>query len=79
MRFGHERGVMRWDARVWLLNERLTHMETEITALENTQAKQADPALEQSAREKLTQLNAEREDVLRQLRALGPAPRAKMG
>ncbi len=92
MRYGRERGVIRWDAHAWMLSERLEQVEAEIATLE-TLPTQGEPhaasgrVTQQTSRprerqvmaETLAQLNAERDELLRQLQALGPSPRAKMG
>lgn len=92
MRYGRERGVLRWDARAWMLSERIEQVEAELatlaasttqgesqTSAESAMQRMPRPHERQAALERLAQLTTERDDLLRQLRALGPSPRAKMG
>ncbi|HUY78646.1 MAG TPA: hypothetical protein VMV29_17935 [Ktedonobacterales bacterium] len=92
MHMGRERGVMRWDARHWMLSDRLEQVEARLTRLTRltTPANPAEapadaaprmrsPKEERAVREEVARLTTEREDLRRQLRALGPSPRAKMG
>ena len=110
MQTGRERGVMRWDARHWMLTDRLDQVVARLARL-TTLAAPADapadaptdapanpapdaapanatpdgaprmrsPKEERAIREEVARLTTEREDLRRQLRALGPSPRAKMG
>lgn len=93
MHMGRERGVMRWDARHWILSDRLDQVESRLTRLSAIATPAADtptpptdaaprmraPREERAIREEVARLTTEREDLRRRLRALGPSPRAKMG
>jgi len=89
MQTGRERGVMRWDARHWMLSERLDQVEARLARLSAlatptpTRAGEPprlrSPKEERAIREEVSRLASEREDLRGQLRALGPSPRAKMG
>jgi len=71
MKMGRERNVLRWDAHVALLRDRIARVEAALLALGEPTA----PA----ERERAGQLGAELTDLRRRLRGLGPSPRAKMG
>ena len=89
MHMGRERGVMRWDARHWMLTDRLEQVEARLTRLTmltppaeapaDAAPRMRSPKEERAVREEVARLTTEREDLRRQLRALGPSPRAKMG
>ncbi len=71
MQGGRERNILRWDLRAALLRPRLERVEAELAALgvpdgPKTRARQE-------------RLVAERIELMRKLRALGPTPTAKMG
>ncbi len=93
MHMGRERGVMRWDARHWMLTDRLEHVEARLARLSivatpddesadaphNPAPRMRSPKEERALRDEITRLTAERDDLRAQPRALGPSPRAKMG
>jgi len=71
MQGGRERNILRWDLHAALLQPRLERIESELAALgvpdgPKTRARQE-------------RLLAERAELLRKLRTLGPSPTAKMG
>ncbi|HLZ25176.1 MAG TPA: hypothetical protein VKQ30_23895 [Ktedonobacterales bacterium] len=67
MKMGRERAVLRWDIHASLLQERIARTEQALSSL-------GAPA-NQRTRERAAELA----DLRRQLAALGPTPRAKMG
>ena len=88
MQMGRERGVMRWDVRHSLISDRLALVEARLARLNPSVALDApigatpplrSPKEERAIREESARLTTEREELRRQLRALGPSPRAKMG
>ncbi len=68
MWMGRERGIIRWDIHFSLLTMRLRRAEAALQALG-----------ERENGNKRARLEAEVRDLQRQLNALGPSPRAKMG
>ena len=68
---GRERNIMRWDLRATLLRNQLARLDERLARLDA-----ADVSSRQGQREALL---AERAELARQLAALGPDPRAKMG
>ena len=71
MKMGRERAVLRWDVHASLLQERIARAEQALAAL-------GAPGNPRN-RERAAQLTAELAELRRQLAALGPSPRAKMG
>jgi hypothetical protein len=71
MKMGRERAVLRWDAHAALLGQRLARAEEQLAAM-------SAPGVGRD-RERLARLTREIEELRRQLQALGPSPRAKMG
>ena len=71
MKMGRERAVLRWDIHATLLQERIARVEQALASLESPPGPRT--------RERAAQLTAELADLRRQLAALGPTPRAKMG
>jgi hypothetical protein len=69
---GRERNIMRWDLRVSLLREQIARLDERLARL--SPSNDSSPAATQ--REGLT---AQRAELARQLDAMGPDPRAKMG
>ena len=69
---GRERNIMRWEARVSLLREQIARLDERLARLGT--ANGSSPAAAQ--REGLM---AQRADLARELDAMGPDPRAKMG
>ncbi len=68
---GRERNIMRWELRATLLRNQMARLDERLARLDAT-----DVSSRQSQREALL---AERAELARQLAALGPDPRAKMG
>ena len=68
---GRERNIMRWDLRATLLRNQMARVDERLARLDA-----ADVSSPQGKREALL---AERAELARQLAALGPDPRAKMG
>ncbi len=88
MQMGRERGVMRWDVRHSLISDRLAQVEARLARLTPPAARDTpigdappmrSPKEERAIREESARLTTEREELRRQLCALGPSPRAKMG
>lgn len=71
MKMGRERAVLRWDIHASLLEERIGRAEQLLTSL--------GAPVNQKGRERAAQLTTELRELRRQLAALGPTPRAKMG
>jgi hypothetical protein len=69
---GRERNIMRWDLRVSLLREQIARMDERLARLSAANGSSSTA----TQREGLT---AQRAELARQLDALGPDPRAKMG
>ena len=74
MKMGRERGVLGWDIHRYLLTE-------EIDRIQEEQARLFRGAPDDAAsnRQRRDQLAARLAELKRQLRALGPSPRARMG
>jgi hypothetical protein len=74
MKMGRERGVLDWDIHRYLLTE-------EIDRIQDEQARQARGAAGDAAgnRQRRDQLATRLAELKRQLRVLGPSPRARMG
>jgi hypothetical protein len=68
MRGAHERNVLRWEARLALLEARIAWLEREL-------ARAGDPARAEQREQTVWQLQQARLERA----ALGPAPRPKMG
>ena len=68
MRGAHERNVLRWEARLALLEARIAWLEREL-------ARPGDPARAELREQTVHQLQQARHERA----ALGPAPRPKMG
>jgi hypothetical protein len=68
---GRERNIMRWELRATLLRDQIARLDERLARLDAT-----DTPSTQGRREALL---AERAQLARQLDALGPDPRAKMG
>lgn len=68
---GRERNIMRWELRATLLRNQIARLDERLARLDA-----ADVPSPQGQREALL---AERAQLARQLDALGPDPRAKMG
>ncbi len=68
---GRERNIMRWELRATLLRDQIARLDERLARLDAT-----DVPSPQGQREALL---AERAQLARQLDALGPDPRAKMG
>jgi hypothetical protein len=71
MKMGRERAVLRWDVRSALLTQQLARAERQLATFE-------EPAGARE-RERVARLTQEIEQIRRELQALGPSPRAKMG
>lgn len=71
MKMGRERAVLRWDIHASLLEERIVRAEQALSSV--------GPPTGSRTRERIAQLTDELADLRRQLAALGPSPRAKMG
>lgn len=71
MKMGRERAVMRWDVHASLIEDRIAKLEQQLAPL--------NAAAGPRERERAHRLNDELVDLHRQLRAIGPSPRAKMG
>ncbi len=71
MKMGRERATLRWDVHAALLGQRLARAEGQLAAL-------SAPGADRD-RERVARLTREIEELRRQLQALGPSPRAKMG
>jgi hypothetical protein len=69
---GRERNIMRWEAHASLLRNQLARLDERLVRLSAPDASSASSA-------QRDELLAQRADVARQLDALGPDPRAKMG
>jgi hypothetical protein len=70
MKMGRERAVVRWDIRASLLDGRIAKLEQQLASLNAAGPRE---------RERAARLSAELDDLRRQVCALGPSPRAKMG
>ena len=68
MRGAHERNVLRWEARLALLEARIAWLERDL-------ARVGDPSPAEQREQTVRQL----EQARHELAALGPAPRPKMG
>ena len=68
---GRERNIMRWELRATLLRDQIARLDARLARLDT-----ADVSSAKGPREALV---AERAELARQLDALGPDPRAKMG
>ena len=77
MHMGRERGVLRWDIRRSLLDAQLVRVEEALAALDATPVTPKTNLREHTSRRE--RLSKERLDLLQQITALGPSPRAKMG
>ena len=69
---GRERNILRWELRISLLREQIARLDERLTRLGT--ANGSSPAATQ--REEML---AQRTELARQLDAMGPDPRAKMG
>jgi hypothetical protein len=74
MKMGRERGVLGWDIHKYLLAEEIDGVQEELARLFRGSA--GDVANNRQRRDLLAAKLAE---LQRQLRALGPSPRARMG
>jgi len=74
MKMGREREVLSWDIHFSLLHEQIERVEAELSQLRRGSS--IEPA---SYRQQAEQLGAKLADLNRQLRSLGPSPRARMG
>jgi hypothetical protein len=70
MKMGRERTVLGWDIHAAALRLQIEQIESELVGAS------AEPA---NARGRVTWLTARLAELQRQLRALGPSPRARMG
>jgi hypothetical protein len=71
---GRERAVLCWDIHHTLLHDAIARTEGQLAAQQPVSS-----APEQEAQAHAQALNDELASLRRQLRALGPSPRAKMG
>lgn len=71
MKMGRERAITRWEVHASLLEGRIAKLELQLASL--------NPAAGPRERERAQRLSNELDELRRQLRALGPSPRAKMG
>ncbi len=69
---GRERNIMRWELRVSLLREQIARLDQRLARL-NAANGSASTATQREG------LTAQRAELARQLDAMGPDPRAKMG
>lgn len=69
---GRERNIMRWEIRVSLLREQIARLDERLARLGTSNG--ASPAAAQR-----DGIMAQRAELARQLDAMGPDPRAKMG
>jgi uncharacterized protein involved in exopolysaccharide biosynthesis len=74
MKMGRERGVLGWDIHRYLLTDEIDRIQEEQTRLLRGAA--GDVA---SNRQREDQLAVRLAELKRQLRAIGPSPRARMG
>jgi hypothetical protein len=74
MKMGRERGVLGWDIHRYLLTEEIDRIQEEQTRLFRGAPDDA-----ASNRQRRDHLAARLAELKRQLRALGPSPRARMG
>jgi hypothetical protein len=74
MKMGRERGVLGWDIHKYLLSEEIERVQEEQTRLLRGSAPEV-----ANTRQRRDQLAAKLAELKRQLRALGPSPRARMG
>jgi hypothetical protein len=71
---GRERNIMRWELRVSLLREQIARLDERLARPGASNG--ASPAPQSAKRDDLL---AQRAELARQLDAMGPDPRAKMG
>jgi hypothetical protein len=71
MKMGRERDVLRWDIHASLLRGRIAGLEASLASAGAREPAHAD--------ERIARLERELDAMRRQLAALGPSPRAKMG
>ncbi|HEU4783952.1 MAG TPA: hypothetical protein VFS83_11475 [Ktedonobacterales bacterium] len=69
---GRERNIMRWELRVSLLREQIAHLDERLARL-NTANGSSSLATQREG------LMEQRAELARQIDAMGPDPRAKMG
>ena len=74
---GRDRNILRWELRATLLRDQIARLDARLARLD---AAEVSSAKEQTGqRNQREALLAERAELARQLAALGPDPRAKMG
>ena len=71
---GRERNILRWELRASLLRDQIAHLDERLAGLEI--AALSNGSFSARQREELL---AQRADLVRELDAIGPDPRAKMG
>jgi hypothetical protein len=74
MKMGREREVLSWDIHFSLLHEQIERVEAELSHLRRGSTVET-----ASTRQRAEQLTAKLAELQRQLRSLGPSPRARMG
>ncbi len=74
MKMGREREVLCWDIHFSLLHEQIERMEAEVSHLRRGSTIET-----ASYRQRAEQLTTRLAELHRQLRSLGPSPRARMG
>ena len=74
MKMGREREVLSWDIHFSLLHEQIERVEAELSHLRRGSSIES-----ASYRQQSEQLTTKLAELQRQLRSLGPSPRARMG